>query len=259
MTDNLLPSLSLRLLCAVQSCLPQERLIPMFGPVRPTQYDLAFSLFGIPVRVTPWFWFAGILLGFGLLKDPDRGFALMLIWLGVMFASILIHELGHACLAALFGYPPSIMLFQFGGVTLFEPTTGYSTAKAILISAAGPACGFALACASLVGMLLLGLNIGLDQELSLWEEALWMTGSVNLFWTVLNLMPVLPLDGGQICREVCVAASPQRGIFVALWMGVIVAMLLGLGLFALRLPFGGIMFVLLAIQNYQEIQQRRAY
>src|SRR5262245_36001714 len=139
--------------CGVQSSPAPGAPLSMFGPIQPTRYDLAFSLFGIPVRVIPWFWLAGVLLGFDWVRDPDQGPLLLLIWLGVMFLSILVHELGHACFAALFGYPPSILLYQFGGVTLFQPTHGYSTAKAILITAAGPAFGAALAIAAFFGLI----------------------------------------------------------------------------------------------------------
>jgi len=231
----------------------------MFGPIQPTRYDLAFSLFGIPVRVIPWFWLAGVLLGFDWVRDPDQGPLLLLIWLGVMFVSILVHEMGHACVAALFGYPPSILLYQFGGVTLFQPTHGYSTARAILITAAGPAFGAALALVAFLGLVVTGIGFGWRHDSNLWNMALLMFVMINVAWTVLNLMPVLPLDGGQICREVCLAASPDRGIFVALWISVIVAGLLGAGFFYLRETFSGVFFAMLAVQNYQEIQQRRAW
>lgn len=230
----------------------------MFGPIQPTRYDLAFSLFGIPVRVIPWFWAAGVLLGFDWVRDPDQGPLLLLIWLGVMFVSILVHELGHACFAALFGYPPSILLYQFGGVTLYQPTQGYTTPKAILITAAGPAFGLGLGIAAFVAHAVFGIGLRLQNASALWDAALYMLIEVNFAWTILNVMPVLPLDGGQICREVCVAASPQRGIFAALWISVVVAGLIGAGLLYLRSTFGGLMFLMLAVQNYQEIQQRRS-
>lgn len=226
----------------------------MFGPVQPTRYDLAFSLFGIPVRVIPWFWLAGVLIGFHWAQDPEQGPLLLLIWLGVMFVSILVHELGHACFAALFGYPPSILLYQFGGLTLFQPIRGYSTAKAILIVAAGPAFGAALALASFMALVVMS-----DRAPPLLQTALGMLISINIFWTILNIMPVLPLDGGQICRELCVAASPRRGIVVALSISIAVAALIAAGLFYIHQPFAGIMFAMLGMQSFQELQQRRLW
>jgi len=231
----------------------------MFGPIQPTRYDLAFSLFGIPVRVIPWFWLAGVLLGFDWARDADNGPLLLLIWLGVMFVSILVHELGHACFATLFGYPPSILLYQFGGVTLFQPTHGYSTARAILILAAGPAFGTGLAIAAFVGMIVAGVGFQGADGSNLLMTALFMLCEINVAWTVLNLMPVLPMDGGQICREVCLAASPQRGIFVALWISVIVGGLIGAGFLYIQELFTAVFFLILAAQSFQEIQQRRAW
>jgi stage IV sporulation protein FB len=226
----------------------------MFGPVQPTQYDLAFSLFGIPVRVTPWFWLTGVLMGYGLLQDRDQGLVLLLIWLGVTFVSILVHELGHALTAALFGYPPRIMLYHFGGVAMFDPDRGYSTAKAILILAAGPAFGFALGVAAVVTNIFLPADTSYLVDFTI-AQLIW----VNIAWTLVNLLPVFPLDGGQICREVCLAASPYRGIFVALWISIIVGGLVAAGFLFIQEMYPALLFGVLAIQSYQELQHRRAW
>lgn len=225
----------------------------MFGPVQPTRYDLAFSLFGIPVRVTPWFWLLGVLLGYDWTRGPNQPM-LLLVWLGVMFLSVLVHEAGHAVFAALFGYPPSIILHQFGGHTFFQPTHGYSTARSILITAAGPAFGGALALAAFVAQLVSG-----DNASPLLASALLMLVTINVFWTVLNLMPVLPMDGGQICRDVCIAASPRQGINIALGISVVAGGVIAAGFFYFQRPFGGIMFAMLALQSFQEIQQRGSW
>ncbi|MCA9068473.1 MAG: hypothetical protein KDA84_06100 [Planctomycetaceae bacterium] len=61
----------------------------MLGQVNPTPYDLYFPVFGIPVRVTPWFWLAGLFLGF---RELQRGRVdLFFVWVGCLFFSILIH------------------------------------------------------------------------------------------------------------------------------------------------------------------------
>jgi Zn-dependent protease len=227
----------------------------MFGPVRPSQFDLAFSLFGIPVRVVPTFWLLAVLLGWDNLNEPGIGFALLLIWIAVVFVSILVHELGHALTAYLFGYPPRIMLYHFGGVAMYEPYRDYTTGKAILITLAGPAAGFLLAGAAFVAMI--GLGVADVAVAELVDEGIGMLLVVNLVWTVLNLMPVLPLDGGQVCREVCVSLNPQRGMNWALWVSIVTAGLIGAGLLAIREIYGGVMFLMLAFGSYQELQQRR--
>lgn len=229
----------------------------MFGPVRATPYDLVFSIFGIPVRVLPWFWLLAAFLGFDYLKDPDRGMALILIWAGVVFVSILVHELGHALTAMLFGYQPRILLYQFGGLAMYEPYRDYTTGKAILITLAGPGAGFLLFGVSLA--VWIGFELAGTHPAPLIKDALTMLLSVNLVWTLFNLLPVLPLDGGKVCSEICMALNPQRGMIWALWVSLVLAALCALGLFKLRMMFGGIMMLWLAGGNYQELQQRRSW
>ena len=62
----------------------------LFQPPPPTQYDLRFAIAGIPVRVHPLFWLITILFGF------SADLIQLLIWVFVVFVSILVHELGHA-------------------------------------------------------------------------------------------------------------------------------------------------------------------
>jgi Zn-dependent protease len=230
----------------------------MLGPVRPTQYDLSFSLFGIPVRVVPTFWLLAVLLGWNsTMHDPKQGFALMLIWIAVVFVSILVHELGHALTATLFGYPPRIMLYHFGGLAMYEPVHGYTAGKAILITLAGPGAGFFLFGITVVVALLFRVPV-LDPT-SLAGHTVQMLVWVNLVWSVLNLLPVLPLDGGQVCREICSSVSPYSGILWALRIGIAVGALIGVGLLALHMVWGGVMFLLLAAQNYQEYERRKSW
>ncbi|GAF97863.1 unnamed protein product, partial [marine sediment metagenome] len=60
----------------------------------PTQADLNFRLFGFNVRVSPWFWLLAVILGAGGIGGgtPPRE---ILIWVAVVFVSILVHEFGH--------------------------------------------------------------------------------------------------------------------------------------------------------------------
>src|SRR5438445_9974400 len=111
----------------------------MLGNVAPTPFDLRFSLFGIPVRVHPFFWLFSVIMGWDP-RNPNR----VLIWVACVFVSILVHELGHALTARSYGWPPHIVLHTFGGYASFQPTHGYTTGRAILILLAGPGAGFIL-------------------------------------------------------------------------------------------------------------------
>ena len=224
----------------------------MFGSLQPTRYDLTFSLLGIPVRVLPTFWLTGVLFGFHYLNSAENGMLLLLAWIAVVFVSILVHELGHALTARAFGYPPRILLYHFGGLAMYEPHINYTAAKSILISLAGPAAGFLL-----FGICYLLRPALPDDQVA--REALWMLVWVNLFWGLVNLAPVLPLDGGHVCREVCISMSPSRGMNWALIVSIATGAAICGGFFMIQYPYGGILFGLLAVQNYMELQQRRAW
>lgn len=225
----------------------------MFGPVQPTEYDLTFSLFGIPVRVIPTFWLAGVLLGWPYIHVPEFGYALLLIWVAVVFVSILVHELGHALTALLFGYPPRIMLYHFGGLAMYEPLRDYTAGKSILITFAGPGAGLALWGVTFLVQSMVPFTSPLAAHV--FRMLVW----VNLWWSLINLLPVFPLDGGQICREICTSISSYTGILWALRISIVVGALAGVGLLKLELWWGGVMFLLLAWQSYQEHERRKLW
>ncbi|MGE3809434.1 MAG: peptidase, partial [Gemmataceae bacterium] len=85
----------------------------MFADQAPTPYDLNFRLGSIPVRVNPWFWVISAILGFS--AGRELGFEFLLAWIGCVFVSILIHELGHVGMGMVFGTRGHILLYSFGG------------------------------------------------------------------------------------------------------------------------------------------------
>lgn len=226
----------------------------MFGSLQPTSYDLQFSLFGIPVRVMPWFWVAAVILGWTATR---LGFEFLAAWVAIVFVSILVHEMGHALMAAAFGYPPRIVMYHFGGLAMFEPYSRFTTGKSILITLAGPGAGFILFGLTLFVNVML-FQTGAVQELSpLADFILTQMIFVNLVWGLVNLLPVLPLDGGQICRDVCTSISPHRGMEASLVIAIAVGA--AVAVFALRQQqlYMGILFGMLAFENFQELQRRR--
>jgi Zn-dependent protease len=227
----------------------------MFGPVQPTRYDLTFTLFGFPVRVIPWFWVTGVIFGFDLLQDRENGPLLLLTWLAILFVSILVHELGHATVANLFGYPPSILLYHFGGLAMYTPERGYTAARSILISLAGPAFGFILG-----GLVYFGIRAMRPDDLSYVAQfAIAQLIWVNIAWGLVNLLPVLPLDGGRISQEVCMVASRYRGLTISLWISIVVAGAVGAWFMMNGQRYNGFFFVALAVQNYMDLQQRNEW
>jgi stage IV sporulation protein FB len=75
---------------------------------------------------------------------------------------------------------------------------------------------------------------------------------------LINLLPVFPLDGGQIAQQLLVVNDPWSGTERALWLSIIVAVVMAVvGGFAFREPFVVILFLSLAASNYLTLQQLR--
>src|SRR4051812_7868076 len=128
----------------------------LIGEPPPTQADLHFRLFGIPVRIHPFFWITALFLGMGGRQaDPQQ----TLVWIVIVFVSILIHELGHAAMQIRFGGHPWITLYGFGGLASCNDCDR-SPWRQIIISLGGPFAGFMLAALVVLAMRLSGRGLG---------------------------------------------------------------------------------------------------
>ena len=112
--------------------------VPFADPA-PTQADLHFRLFGIPVRIHPFFWVIAVILGQHSPKPAD-----LLVWVAAMLLSIIVHEMGHAVMQQYWGGRPRIVLYGFGGLASAEGVR-LTPWRQVAISLAGPAAGFVLA------------------------------------------------------------------------------------------------------------------
>ena len=246
----------------------------LFQPPPPTRYDLRFSIAGIPVRVHSLFWLIALLLG------SSADLIQLLIWVFVVFVSILIHELGHALAMRRYGQPSRIILHFAGGLTVPEPVSwgsGWANVsmrpnQEIFISLAGPGAGFLLAVLVVVGATISGGSIITNWLLGfipLPVAALMPIGGrvlsllltmllwVNVFWGLINLLPVYPLDGGNVSRYLLLQADPIDGVRKSLWISVIAGGLVAIaGLLILRSIYMAFLFGLLAFQSYQSLQRR---
>ncbi len=235
-----------------------------------TPYDLNFVIFNIPVRVHPFFWLAIAILGAG-----SRDLFGVVSWIVAAFVGVLLHELGHALTMQSFGFYPSITLYGLGGYTdygiLRNPYAGRPSPGAkIMILAAGPGSGF-VAAAALTALLMIlrfdpivyvGLPIGVMVVLTKIVISPWITMFLNdllfvlIAWGILNLIPVLPLDGGQIARELLGWRNPALGAYRAAALSFVIG-----GAVAASCIFSGnwflaILFGYLAYTNYTGLTVR---
>lgn len=191
-----------------------------------TPYDLRWRMFGTSVRVHPFFWLMALILGFDAYIRLGVGF--VLAWVACVFVSVLLHEFGHVWMGRLFGSHGCIILYSFGGLAVGSNQLNRRWQR-ILVLLAGPGIQLLLCGALVMIYWMKYLPVEHADPPARHDAAklvLLMLLEINLIWPILNLLPIWPLDGGQITREVCQAIMPERGTSVSLGISLVVSGLL---------------------------------
>ncbi|HBO44748.1 MAG TPA: hypothetical protein DD670_12625 [Planctomycetaceae bacterium] len=231
----------------------------MFGEPPRSPYDINFRLFGIPVRVHPLFWLVGLFLGmsapemsgmflwvaalFIAILVHEFGHALTMRHYGLQPWVVLYGMGGLAC------YSPDQLSYSRANTSL----------RQILISLAGPGAGFVLAIVLMVASVAAGYGVSIFVGARTVLALKYIPGGpflatvvrdtpfvgvsalisgitapipnalanhllfIGLAWGLINLLPVYPLDGGQISREIFVRFNPRQGIRYSLILSVVTA------------------------------------
>ena len=127
-----------------------------------TPYDLRFRFLDIPVRIHPLFWLMAAVLGF-----QENNIPAVLIWIGCVLVSILVHEYGHGLMAKHFHGSPSIVLYGLGGLCSSQEERTPGQRLAVLF--AGPGAGFIL-CAVVLAVTSLVLGITGGEHLAVMQR-----------------------------------------------------------------------------------------
>ena len=155
---------------------------------------MRLRLAGFPVRIHPSFLLIAALLGAGGGGD----LSLVVAWVVIAGVSILLHELGHAVAFRRFGVGSRIELHAMGGVTIPVSGSGLAPGQQVAVSAAGPLTGLAVGLVVLAGVRLAGYQPDTQLGGGIVRDILF----ANIAWSLVNLLPVLPLDGGQLLAAV---------------------------------------------------------
>ena len=223
---------------------------------------LRFRLFGFPIYVSPTF----LILGVFLLDSPI-GAQGILSFVAAAFASVIIHELGHAfAVRQTGGVVQQITLHGLGGATSWvDPHGRINWSRKILIAAAGAGLGFVVA-----GVLYLMVRAGLLGQtasrviISPFQVALGTAANegswgvfflgafiyVTIAWGLINWLPIGGLDGWHILSELLEKWIPSRGRMLAAIIGVLVAAGAGWFLFSQGYRFAPIVLMLFALQAF---------
>ena len=210
----------------------------------PTARMIRFSLFGIPVEVQPFFWITLVILGGAIGADSTTELFRVVLFVMAGFISVLVHELGHALTARSFGASSAITLQAFGGFAAYSGAR-MSRLQSFLITAAGPSIQIVLGLA----VYLLLQTLPELRNHGLYFLRILMV--ISFVWAILNLLPVLPLDGGHMLSS---ALGPAR-IKITLTISIVVAVVAGLAIFS---KTGSILFpIFLGMFAWQAFQALR--
>lgn len=220
----------------------------MFSTPGSSDFDLNFRLLGFPIQVSPSFWLSSVLLGWPIMQASGggpEGFLTLATWVGVVFISILVHELGHALAARSLGYRPYIHLYFMGGAAFSEIKFGW---RQFYVAAAGPLAGFLLF--ALCYFLVLFRILPDSQTIQFF---FW----INLVWTIFNLFPIYPLDGGQMLQGFTQAVVPRWSISITHTIGALGGALGAIYFFTQKNLYMAVMLGLLCMTNIEILQANR--
>ena len=225
----------------------------MFGIPAETEFDLRFRLLDIPTRITPFFWVGAAILG-GSARDG----AAFVLWIVAVLISIMVHEFGHGLTARFFGQAPRVILYQFGGLCAYEPYHEPRPWQRLLIIIMGPMAGFLLF-GLVFGGMFLSARFDVPQVLPGMRSFAFRSFvndllTINLFWGLLNLLPVYPLDGGQISAILLTLLNRRKGFRWSCIVSLLCGGLVALFLAQREMYMSAIMFGLLAFQSFQTLQ-----
>ena len=216
---------------------------------------IRFRFFGVPVVVNLWFFAITILLNANALSSPPK----LIVWIAVVFGGVLMHEMGHAVAIRMAGRSPEIELRGTGGMTRWrESELGPMRPVVQLgVSLAGPFTGLSIA-AIMAGILQLthswpelspdhGASTPLAKAFV--EDMLF----VNAGWSALNLLPIIPLDGGNALASLIDIFAHNRGRVVALAVSVLVGAAAALAAFNFGMPWAGMIVAMMTIDSVRAL------
>lgn len=183
--------------------------------------SLRFTLFGIPVSIEAFSWILLALLGGAFRISSSADVPPVLLFMVAGMICLIFHEMGHALAGkTLMGGNPYIILGGLGGVTV-HPAMRATRWKYFAMVLAGPLAGFLPAIIAVVLMCLfyyslpgeylatiispfgdgylVAAQVGMNPMVYVfYQNILW----IGIVWTILNLLPIYPLDGNKLLGSI---------------------------------------------------------
>ena len=193
-------------------------------------------IFGVPIRLHFTFLLLLAFLLFNGIGEKQSGGATT-IYIISLFASVLLHEIGHTLVARHYGIKTlEIVMFPIGGVSRMERPL--KPAEELWVSAAGPLMNLLISAAIFAWLISSHESVSVKlSELAqpTDQNVLPRLAFGNLLLAIFNLLPAFPMDGGRVLRALLSFIRPEdEATRIASWMGR--ALAFSIGLYGLLAP-----------------------
>lgn len=172
------------------------------------------------------------------------------MWVAVVLFSILVHEFGHALTALYFNQEVEIELTGLGGMT-YQKGPRLKLWQEFLVVMNGP----------IAGLMLFLISFKLRKILGdipeLMDKGLIMCELVNLYWNLINLIPIVPLDGGRLLNITLESMFGVPGIKFSLIFGTVLGVFLGMFLFSKGIMVLGAIMTMISFESFRAYQDAR--
>jgi Zn-dependent protease len=223
-------------------------------PTRQGAFRL-FRLVGIDVFLH-WSWFVVAMFEINARTKTYSSVQWNILEYLALFLIVGLHEFGHALACRQVGGAANqIVLWPLGGVAYVDPPQ--RPGATLWSIAAGPLVNVVLVPVTLV-LVWVGRALGWNELMPNAYALLWTVGIINLTLLVFNMLPIYPLDGGQILRSLLwFVMGRARSLMVATVLGLLgVIGLIGLALW-MQSPWFGVMSVFILVNCWGGLQQAR--
>lgn len=202
----------------------------------------------IPIIIHPLFWLIALFIGW-MSTETLSGTLLSIL---IILYSVIFHEIGHAVTAVAFGQKTRVELAAFGGFTYREGRK-LKLWEEFFVVLNGPVAGMLLALAAYI----IARSFTITNPLLLFVVK--FTYLANLFWTLVNLVPVLPLDGGHLMSILLEALFGFKGVKIAIVVGIVIAVLVSIFFFLLGKYLVAALFLILTFESFRSLKYYRIF
>jgi stage IV sporulation protein FB len=210
----------------------------------------------VPVAVSGWYLLLAGWTSWSAAGGAPPGLELTygLLWASILTFSLLVHEFGHAFAARHYGLRPQVLLHGWGGLCAHDRAK--RDFHDVVIISAGPGVELVLGIGCWIAWLVLKVaapEVAANPAVSVAFDYLIF---INIFWALVNLVPLWPLDGGQLFRLLLLRIlGPAKGEKATHGVGVGIGVLAALAFVSLNAWLAAIIFGMLAWSNFQQMRR----